>query len=104
MSKAALVLDEMPGVFLAKLEIPEDAARSSATTRKCRASKAKVLGLYLLSGERLDDEVEAVSMHNNSFIYKAGTVVIPDEWDDNRWNECGHGIHFFMQRQEAINY
>ena len=22
----------------------------------------------------------------------------------NRWNECSHGIHFFINKQEAINY
>lgn len=22
----------------------------------------------------------------------------------NRWNECSHGIHFFINKDEAINY
>ena len=27
-----------------------------------------------------------------------------DSWDDNCWNECSHGIHFFIDRQSAVNY
>ena len=26
------------------------------------------------------------------------------EWDDNRWNECSGGIHFFVNRIDAENY
>ena len=25
-------------------------------------------------------------------------------FDENRWNECSHGIHFFIDKQEAISY
>ena len=25
-------------------------------------------------------------------------------FDTNRWNECAPGIHFFITRQEAVNY
>ena len=24
--------------------------------------------------------------------------------DENRWKECARGIHFFINRQEAIDY
>ena len=33
------------------------------------------------------------------FIYMCA-----DSWDDNRWNECSHGIHFFIDRQSAVDY
>ena len=36
--------------YLIKLQIPEDAKRSSATTNKCRCDKALVLGIYDLDG------------------------------------------------------
>lgn len=86
---------------IVKLEIPEDAERSSATTNKCRASKAMVLEIYNGNGTK-SDVTEIMS--NRCWIYKVGEMVYPDSWDDNRWNECSHGIHFFMSRREAANY
>lgn len=84
-----------------KLEIPEDAARSSAATNKCRASKAKVLEIYNGNGT-LSDITETMS--SRCWIYKVGEMVYPDSWDDNRFNECSHGIHFFMTREEAVEW
>ncbi len=90
-------------IAIVKLLIPEDAERSSATTRKCRASKAKVLDIY-----RIDDKsFKLISITNTSYAtteYRVGEMVYPDRWDENRWNECSHGIHFFLTEQEAINY
>ena len=45
-------------------------------------------------------------MNNNHTLtcYKVGEMVEADSWDDNRWNECSHGIHFFINRQEAEEY
>jgi len=37
-------------------------------------------------------------------VYTVGEMVYPDSWDDNRWNECSHGIHFFINRQEAVGW
>ena len=89
--------------YLIKLEIPEDAKRCSATTNKCRCDRAKVLSItHLSSNKEIIDEIE-----NNNYvrcIYKVGTMVYPDSYDDDRWNECSNGIHFFINRQEAINY
>ena len=89
--------------LIVKLEIPEDALRSSATTRKCRCSKARVLSITDLNGS--DANVEyAVSKHDSGFLYKVGEVVSVDDFDTNRWNECSTGIHFFMTREEAVWY
>ena len=89
------------GSYIVKLEIPEDAKRSSATTNKCRASKAMVMEIQNRDGTKAYVP-EANSMRG--WIYKAGEMVYPDEWDDNRWNECSHGIHFFMTREEAVEW
>lgn len=86
---------------IAKLLIPEDAKRSSATTRKCRASKAVVLAIYSDDGEEVS---EGRSRQCFDFIYRVGETVYPDSWDENRWNECSHGIHFFITRREAEKY
>ena len=92
------------GGFIIKLEIPEDAKRSSAIgSRKCRCNKAKVLSIENLDGTPA--EVTSVqSKHYPDFIYKVGeTVEVPD-FDENRFIECSNGIHFFMTRGEAFAY
>lgn len=89
--------------FIVVLRILEDALRSSATGRKCRASKAEVLKIENLDGSPSDmDEVR--SSYDQSFIYRPGEVVSVDNFDTNRWNECAPGIHHFINRQEAVDY
>ena len=88
---------------IVKLLIPADAQRSNATTRKCRASKAKVLDIQNLGGESLDG-VTANSKYDKDFIYRKGETVHVFDFDMNRWNECAPGIHFFITRQEAVEY
>ena len=89
--------------LIVELEIPEYALRSSATTRKCRCSKAKVISITDLGGSE-SGKTEAISNRDGSFAYKLGeTVEVPD-FDPNRWNECSTGIHFFMTREEAVRY
>ena len=89
--------------LIAELEIPEDALRSSATTRECRCSKAKVISITNLDGSKRKEK-KAISNRDSSFVYKLGeTIEVPD-FDPNRWNECSTGIHFFMTRKEAANY
>ena len=85
------------------LEICADAKRSSATSRKCRCSKAKVLSITNLDGSE-SGLTEVASYYDKRFIYRVGeTVEVPD-FDDNRWNECAAGIHFFITREEAVMY
>ena len=89
--------------ILIKLEIPEDARRSSATTKKCRCDKAKVLGFYDLNSTELN--IDKIINHSyNTCEYIKGEMVYPDSFDEDRWNECSHGIHFFINKQDAINY
>ena len=93
---------KVDGYFLVKLQIPEDARRLSATTRKCRCDKAMVLDITSLDGETHFDEV--VNYKYKKTTYKVGEIVYPDSFDDNRWNECSNGIHFFINKEDAINY
>lgn len=87
---------------IVKLEISADALRSSATSRKCRCSKAKVLEIQSILGTNLS--TKAFSAHDPLFEYRVGeTVEVPD-FDTNRWNECSSGIHFFITREEAVDY
>ena len=89
------------GNLIVELEICEDAKRSSATTRKCRCDKAKVIAITSPDGGA---EEVAQSGYNPNFIYRVGDIVSVPDFDDNRWNECAPGIHFFISRQEAVDY
>ena len=86
-----------------KLQIFEDSKRSSATTNKCRCDKAKVLDIELLN-DMNEEIIQAHSGYDNSFIYKVGKIVSVDNFNEDRWNECAPGIHFFIDKQEAIDY
>lgn len=88
---------------IVKLRIPSDAKRSSATTRKCRCDKAKVLEIYYLDGT-VAEERKCHSAFDENFIYEVGKTVEVTDFSENRWSECAKGIHFFINRQEAIVY
>lgn len=85
-----------------KLEICEDARRSSGIGRKCRCDKAKVISISSLDGSKTFHT--AHSMHNSSFIYKVGEIVEEPNFCEDRFRECAEGIHFFIDKQEAIDY
>ena len=89
--------------LIIELEIPEDAYRCSATSKKCRCSKAKVLSITNLDGSESKSGV-AVSKYDSSFVYRIGGTVEVTDFDQNRWNECSTGIHFFMNREDAVKY
>ena len=84
------------GFCIVKLKIPTDAKRSNASGRKCRAEWAEVL--------EVDGAEVGLSDKDRNFKYIAGQKVTPDKWDDNRWEECSSGIHFFITREEAEAY
>jgi len=88
--------------FIVKLEIPEDAKRSSSTSNKCRCSKAKVLEIRdMMSGET----IESITNKNMFMcVYEVGEYVYSNAFDECRWNECSSGIHFFMTEKEALDY
>lgn len=88
---------------IVKLEILSDAKRSSATTRKCRCSAAKVLSITTLDG-RADGTQFISSGRDSDFVYQVGEIVRVDDFDENRWNECSTGVHFFITRDEAVEY
>ena len=76
-----------------KLSIPEDAERSHAFGRKCRASYVMVL-------EVIGGEV-GVSIYDIETEYRAGQIVRCNEWSENWTVECGGGIHFYITKAEA---
>ena len=104
--KKAFLLDafgDFSDYAIVKLRICEDAKRSSSTGRKCRCDKAEVLEIQALYGSNLYD-CQAVSGRDRNFHYIPGTIVSVPDFDGNRWEECSTGIHFFVNRQEAVDY
>ncbi|WP_462351069.1 DUF5758 domain-containing protein [Fusobacterium varium] len=87
---------------IVKLLITDDALRSSATTRKCRANKVKVL--EILSIDKKESFERAISKQDSDFEYIVGETIEINDFDKDRWNECSSGIHFFITRKEAEQY
>ena len=81
---------------LVKLVVGDTAKRSHATGRKCRAEHVKVL-------EVIGDKI-GISTYDINTQYRAGQIVRCDKWNEDRWTECGGGIHFFLTRIEAERY
>ena len=101
--KGSFIAFKKAGCYIIELFIPSNAKRCSATSRKCRCSKAKVISITTLSGDKTNI-TEVHSNYDPNFIYKLGEYVEVKNFDDNRWNECSTGIYFFITRQEAVNY
>ena len=96
-------IEELPVII--ELRIPKDAKRSSATTRKCRASKAEVLSITSIDGKKHYKKAVAGWHNAGKFVYEVGKTVVPDNgFEENRWIECAAGIHHFITRDEAVAY
>lgn len=82
---------------MVKLLITEDAKRSHGSERKARASKVVVLDVI--------GATEGISSYDTGIVYRKGETVVPiNGFDEDRWNTCGSGIHFFLTRLEAEAY
>ena len=80
------------GGVIVKLRIPEEAKRSHAFGRKCRAEFADVLEVF---GDK------AISEHDGITEYVTGQRVTCDRWEPEWMQECAGGIHFYITREEA---
>ena len=89
--------------YIVKLQIPEDARRSSAGGEKCRCDKACVVEIQNMDGTKADIGTVR-SDHDGNFVYAVGATVEVPGFDDDRWNECAPGIHFFTDRRAAVEY
>lgn len=88
--------------YIVKLRIPEDARRSNAGNDKCRADKAYVEDIQDLAGNSVDKVVE--SMWDSKFKYQKWQIVTEPNFCENRFEECAKGIHFFLNREDAVNF
>ena len=94
---------KLPNGLIVKLKILEDSKRSRAATKKCRCNKALVLEFQNFDGSK-SETTEYTNYRYTECTYKVGEIVYADSWDENRWKECSHGIHFFLDRESAVDY
>ena len=89
--------------IIAKLVIPHDAARvNAAGSRKCRAARVFVHEMYSNDGSVFTGS--GIGQYDSKTTYVTGKETIPDSFDNSITEECSHGIHFFMTREEAEAY
>jgi len=89
--------------LVAKIKILEESKRSRGTWDSCRCDKALVLELQNKDGSKAESQ-QFISYKYAECAYIAGEIVRSDSWDEDRWNNDTHGIHFFLDRQKAANY
>ena len=94
------------GDVIVKLLIPAYARRSSAVGKKCRCDAAKVMDIQDYSGKSIANECVAYPLFKADLImYIVDRFVTPTEpFEENRFKECASGIHFFMDREDAVSY
>lgn len=92
---------KLSGGVIAQLLVSSLAKRSNATSRKCRAQFVHVTALFSPDGKELPQDTVGKSMRDGKTEYQVGKTVTCDKWDEDRWNECSGGIHFFITRGEA---
>lgn len=101
-------LDQPPMIadyVIVSLRIPSDAKRSAAGGRKCRCDKAQVIAIEQAVSKYERTTIRtARSAHDFAFKYRVGEEVFVTNFDENPWNECAPGIHFFMNKKEALLY
>jgi hypothetical protein len=88
--------------LIATLKIPQKAKRVNAySSRKCRAEYARVLSIENDKGKKVKS---GIGIHSDKAIYTVGKFIKPDSYDPSPFVECSNGIHFFITKQEAIDY
>ena len=87
---------------MVQLLIPKDAKRCSSTTNACRCDKARVVAITDVN--KKESYKEAMSFVDPNFIYRLGEMVYADSYNEDRWYDSSHGIHFWMTFEEALGY
>ena len=93
---------KVAGGVVFELLIPGSAQRTSSLIgRKCRANEALVVGVA--HGVANDTGIYE-SLHDSRFTYEIGKMASEPSFDPDIRVECAAGIHFFMTKEEAIDY
>lgn len=84
------------GKIIVELEIPKGAKVFCINGNKCRTNKAKVISI---SNGNI-----AQSIHDHSFTYEVGKEIEIKNFNPYYNVECGSGIHFFKNKEDAKFY
>ena len=82
--------------YIVKLQIPEDARRSSAGGEKCRCDKAFVIEIQNIDGTNADIET-VCSDHDENFVYAVGATVEVSNFDDAR---CAAALDYLTREAQ----
>lgn len=83
--------------------VPRDAKRCMATMETGRVSKVKVLSIKSIDGSQTF--TWAQSTVDPDFYYETGKWLEPaNGFQEDRWKDSSEGIHFFLERQQCVDY
>ncbi len=83
---------------IVKISIPIEAKRTwNIKSRKCRAEFVDVLEITR-NGKPVK---QAIGNHDGETKYIVGKRTVADSFNDTIFEDCTHGIHFFVTREEA---
>lgn len=106
-NKTLYVWKKLDGGDLAYLRIPRTARRTATHgSNKCRAERAVVLRII----DKYRHNKKVGYSYNYNMKYEVGKTVKSKNscgdlsFDENPYNICTTGIHFFLTREEAKNY
>ena len=87
---------------LVKISIPKEAKRTSnLKDRKCRAEFVDVIQIIDLNTKK---RIKTTNGLYNNIVYEVGKRTIADSFDPDFTVDCSHGIHFFITKQEAMEF
>ena len=83
--------------------VPADAKRCMATMETGRVSKVKVLSIKSI--DEKESYTWAQSTVDSDFYYEVGKWLEPaNGFQEDRWKDSSPGIHFFLDRQQCVDY
>lgn len=83
--------------------VPRDAKRCMATMETGRVSKVKVLSIKSI--DESQTFTWAQSTVDPDFYYETGKWLEPaNGFQEDRWKDSSEGIHFFLERQQCVDY
>mgnify|MGYP001252273311 CR=1 FL=1 len=89
---------------IVKLLIPADAKRSAGLSNKCRASHVMTLDITSKIGNKCKNARSLLDSGGQDCAYRVGYITEAHAFDDDRWETCAPGIHFFLTRYEAHKF
>lgn len=91
--------------IIADLIIPSDSKKLMVMSDlQARCDKCIVDHFEDLKGNILQNVISVDHFSNFGTInYTVGKVTECDEFDDNHFNSCTHGIHFFLNKKDAVD-